>query len=49
MSPGLLNVLLSTWISKIFVDLLVLRDVNSLMRFHVLRRFPLLAFKLSEK
>ena len=49
MSPEVLIVLLSTWISKIFDDLLVLRELNPLMRFHVLRRLPLLASKLSEK
>ena len=49
MSPEVLIVLLSTWISKILDDLLVLRELNSLMRSHVLRGLPLLASKLSEK
>ena len=50
MSPGVLIVLLSTWISKILDDLLVLRELNnSLMTFHVSRGLHLLASKLSEK
>ena len=48
-SPEVLIVLLSTWISKILDDLLVLRELNSLMGFHVLLGLPLLASKLSEK
>ena len=43
MSPEVLIVLLSTWISKILDDSLVLRELNSLMRLNVLRGLPLLA------
>ena len=48
MSPEVLIVVLSTWISKILDELLVLRELNSLMRFHVLCGLPLLASKLSK-
>ena len=47
MSPEVLIVLLSAWISKILDDLLVLRELNSLMRLHVLRGLPLLGFQKS--
>ena len=48
MSVGLLIILLSTLSSKILVDLLLLREVSSLITFHVLCKLPLLASRLSE-
>ena len=42
MSSEVPIVLLSPWISKILDDLLVLRELNSLMGFHVLRGLSLL-------
>ena len=48
MSIGLLTILWSALISKILADLPLLREVSSLITFHVLRELPLLAFRLSE-
>lgn len=43
------NYNLIVWISKILDDLIVLYELHSLMRFHLLRGLPLLASKLREK